>query len=82
MAGFIPGDTLQAILSDVISDVPYVIKSNLQGVKLYGWLPIATQKDNLAQVLFAVGATIKSDLDGILHIEGIVGRSQRIVVKR
>jgi hypothetical protein len=55
----------------VISDVPYVIKSNLQGVKLYGWLPIATQKDNLAQVLFAVGATIKSDLDGILHIEGL-----------
>ena len=69
--GIYAGDTLQAILSDVISDVPYVIKSNLQGVKLYGWLPIATQKDNLAQVLFAVGATIKSDLDGILHIEGL-----------
>ena len=69
--GIYSGDTLQAILSDVISDVPYVIKSNLQGVKLYGWLPIATQKDNLAQVLFAVGATIKSDLDGILHIEGL-----------
>lgn len=69
--GIYAGDTLQAILSDVISDVPYVIKSNLQGGKLYGWLPIATQKDNLAQVLFAVGATIKSDLDGILHIEGL-----------
>lgn len=69
--GIYAGDTLQTILAGLISGVPYIIKSNLQGVKLYGWLPIATQKDNLAQVLFAVGATIKSDLDGILHIEGL-----------
>jgi hypothetical protein len=51
--------------------VPYEIKTNLTEIKLYGWLPIASPRDNLAQVLFAIGAVIKTDLGGVLRIESL-----------
>ena len=33
-----------------ICNIPYLIQSKLAGIKLYGWLPIASRRSNLAQV--------------------------------
>lgn len=71
MGGIYTGQTAADLIASICGDVPYIVKSNLAGVKLYGWLPIAPPRDNLAQVLFALGATLKTDLDGILRIEGL-----------
>lgn len=69
--GIYTGQTVAEVLPGICGTVPYVIKTNLRDIALYGWLPVATPRDNLAQVLFAIGATIKTDLDGVLHIEGL-----------
>ena len=69
--GIYTGQTVAEVLPSICGTVPYVVKTNLRDIALYGWLPIASPRDNLAQVLFAVGAVIKTDLDGVLHIEGL-----------
>lgn len=69
--GIYTGQTVAEILPDICGTVPYEIKTNLTEIKLYGWLPIASPRDNLAQVLFAIGAVIKTDLGGVLRIESL-----------
>lgn len=69
--GIYNGETVAEILPSICGSVPYEVKSSLQNIALYGWLPVASPRDNLSQVLFAVGATVKTDLNGILRIEGL-----------
>lgn len=69
--GIYTGQTAEEIISDICGTVPFTIQSKYAGVKLYGWLPIAAPRDNLVQVLIAIGAWIKTDLDGVLRIEGL-----------
>lgn len=69
--GIYTGQTIAEVLPSICGTIPYIIKTNLRNFALYGHLPIATCRDNLAQVLFAIGATVKNDLDGVLHIEGL-----------
>lgn len=70
MGGIYTGQTVDEVLADICT-VPFVIKSNLKGVKLYGWLPVASRRSNMAQVLFAIGAVVTVDQDGVLHIEAL-----------
>lgn len=67
--GIYTGQTVGQVIPEICGTVPCVVKTNLQDVQIYGWLPIASRRDNLTQVLFAVGAWIRDDLDGVLHIE-------------
>ena len=67
--GMYTGETLDAILKEICGEVPFIVRGNIRDMKLYGWLPIAAPRDNLAQVLFAAGASLKTDLDGVLRIE-------------
>lgn len=69
--GIYTGQTMQEIVSDICGNIPFYIKHNLKNIKLYGWLPIATSRENLSQVLMATGACIKTDMDGIVRIEGL-----------
>ena len=69
--GIYTGQTVAEVLPSICGTVPYVIKMDLRDIALYGWLPVATPRDNLSQVLFAIGASIKTDLDGVLHIESL-----------
>lgn len=68
MGGIYTGQTVEELVRD-ICNIPYFVQSKLKPVKLYGWLPVATRRANLAQVLFAVGAHLKVDLNGVLRIE-------------
>ena len=67
--GIYTGQTVAEVLPSICGTVPYVVKTNLRDIALYGWLPVASSRDNLSQVLFAIGASIRTDLDGVLHIE-------------
>lgn len=58
-------------MKDICGTIPVSVKSNIKDIKLYGWLPIATPRENLSQVLFATGATVKEDMLGTLRIEGL-----------
>lgn len=67
--GIYTGQTAESIIGSICGSVKYDIQNELRPIKLYGWLPIATPRDNLAQVLFAMGATLRTDLNGVLRIE-------------
>lgn len=72
--GIYTGQTVEDVVKEICGNIPSLIKSEYAGVKLYGWLPYADGKersarDNLAQVLFAIGAYLRTDLNGVLRIE-------------
>lgn len=72
--GIYTGQTVKEILPDIFGPIPYSVKSNLLDIKLYGWLPYvkppdSSARDNLVQILFAIGASVKTDLNGTVRIE-------------
>lgn len=72
--GIYTGQTVEEVVKEICGNILSLIKSVYAGVKLYGWLPYADGKersarDNLAQVLFAIGAYLRTDLNGVLRIE-------------
>lgn len=72
--GIYTGQTVEEVVKEICGNIPSLIKSVYAEVKLYGWLPYADGKersarDNLAQVLFAIGAYLRTDLNGVLRIE-------------
>lgn len=72
--GIYTGQTVEEVIKEICGNIPSLIKSVYAGVKLYGWLPYADGKersarDNLAQVLFTIGAYLRTDLNGVLRIE-------------
>ena len=69
--GIYTGETVKEVVEDICGPFPVWIKTNIQNIQLYGWLPIATRRENLSQVLFAVGATLKVDYNGTLRVEGL-----------
>lgn len=71
--GLYTGHTVAEVVSDIVSStgVTVEIKTIFQGHKLYGWLPIATARDNLAQVLFAIGAYLRTLANGVLRITSL-----------
>lgn len=69
--GIYTGETVREVCTDICKPLTCYVKSNIANIKLYGWLPIATRRENLAQVLFAVGATLKVDYNGAIRIEGL-----------
>ncbi|HJA63541.1 MAG TPA: hypothetical protein H9719_05325, partial [Candidatus Intestinimonas stercoravium] len=70
MGGIYTGQTVAEVVAE-ICNIPYLIQSKLSDIKLYGWLPIAARRSNLAQVLFAVGAVAKVDQNGVLRLEAL-----------
>lgn len=69
--GIYTGETVKEVVEDICGPYPVWIKTNIQNIQLYGWLPIATRRENLSQVLFALGATLKVDYNGTLRVEGL-----------
>ena len=46
-----------------------LVETVYRGIKLYGWLPIASARDSLVQVLFAIGAWLHTDENGTLRVQ-------------
>ena len=78
--GIYNGQTVADVVKEICGDVPVVVKSVFANTKLYGWLPYCQPKadsrgksarDNLVQVLFAIGAYLTTDLNGVLHIDAL-----------
>jgi hypothetical protein len=69
--GIYNGQTAQTVISDICGTIPFSIQNKYKDIKLYGWLPVSTPRDNLVQVLIAIGAWVKTDLNGVLRSEGL-----------
>lgn len=63
MGGVYSGETAGTVIAEILSGsgITYTIDTDVRGTKIYGYLPIASARDNLQQVLFAIGASLMKD---------------------
>ena len=67
--GMYTGQSAETVIADIIgSIIPYTLHNDLKEVEIYGWLKKASRRDNLRDVLFAIGGTIQRDAEGNLVI--------------
>lgn len=67
--GIYTGETAREVIADIIGGiVGYTIDASLSEVKLFGLLRKRTRRDNLRDVLFAIGGQIRKDTLGEIHI--------------
>ncbi len=63
--GLYNGAKAKAVIADIIGGIiPYTLSTELEEAEIYGWLPKATRRDNLRDVLFAIGAQVVRDGNG------------------
>ena len=63
------GQTVAEVVAEICGDILILIETVYRNIKLYGWLPIASARDNLRQVLFAIGAWLHTDENGTLRVQ-------------
>lgn len=67
--GIYKGELAGDIIDDVIgSRINYSVRQIFYRIKLYGWLPVGTRRENLQQILFACGGCVKKDESGNPYI--------------
>lgn len=67
--GLYTGQSMEEVLADVIGTVvPYTVAQAAKSIRVYGWLPVATRRDNLRQLLFAGDLALKKDMAGEINI--------------
>lgn len=67
--GIYNGDTAGSVIADLLTGFTYTIAPDVAAVPLYGYLPIASVRDNLRQVLFAIGASLMKNYSGNPHFK-------------
>lgn len=72
--GIYTGQTVKDVVTEICGSLPVKVKTIFQDTALYGWLPYvkppeSSARDNLAQVLFAIGAYLGVDQEGVLRVE-------------
>lgn len=66
--GMYTNTPIATVLADILSGYNYSVDASVADLTITGYLPISTKRDNLQQVLFAIGATISTNADGSLQI--------------
>lgn len=67
--GIYTGQTVAEVVAEICGDILVLVETVYRGIKLYGWLPIASARDSLVQVLFAIGAWLHTDENGTLRVQ-------------
>lgn len=80
LGGLYTGQMAAVVLADIIGGmVEYTVDDKVKSVKVYGWLPYATRRDNLHQLLFAVGASITKTVAGTLNIKYLTANDPKLI---
>lgn len=67
--GVYTGQTFASVAADIIGGrFPCTIAPTLADQQVYGWLPYDTRRNNLHQLLFALGASLRRDPGGAAQI--------------
>ena len=78
--GIYNGVTVNSLLSEIISGTfSYTVDSAIRGWKAWGWLPYSTARDNLHQLLMAMGLNIFKNANGTPRI-GVLSAANPITV--
>jgi len=71
------GATFSSVAASIIGGaIPYTINPALVNQQVRGWLPVATRRENLHQLLFAMGACVQKDDNGDVYITYLSPLSQ------
>lgn len=66
--GLYSGESFEDVIEELIENsVPYTMEEDVAETKIFGYLPYATKRDNLHQILFAEGISIIKNSDGDMH---------------
>lgn len=68
------GQAVKEVVNEICGNIPILVKTVFADTKLYGWLPYckppeSSARNNLAQVLYAIGASLTTDNNGVLRVE-------------
>lgn len=64
--GLYSGTLFSTVLADIIGGAfTYTIDSEIAAIPVYGWLPVATRRENLQQLLSSSGAVIRTNAQGL-----------------
>lgn len=77
--GIYTGQAVAEVVAEICGDIPVLVETVYRGIKLYGWLPIASARDSLVQVLFAIGAYLGTDLNGVLRVDPLWNGTASII---
>ena len=67
--GIYTGETAAEVMADIVGGIiPYTLAPELVSVPIYGYLRKASRRDNLRDLLFAIGGQIRKDSFGELQI--------------
>lgn len=68
--GMLTGEMASVVLADILDDAGfgYAIASLYASIPVYGWLPIASHREALQQVAFAIGAVVDTSRSDIVRI--------------
>lgn len=79
VGGIYTGQTVAEVVPQICGSVEVMIESVYASRKLYGYLPYSnpdtrtgngrSARDNLSQVLFAIGASLGTDENGVMRVE-------------
>lgn len=72
----------EAVIADIIGDAFDYTVDGFDDVRMYGWLPIASRRENLQQVLFAIGGNITKDANGDVVISPLSADSSDLTKDR
>lgn len=74
--GLYTGQPVSSVLFDIIGNIiPYKLDESLASVPVYGLLRKKTRRDNLRDLLFAIGGQLGKDSDGTLTISPMIEKT-------
>lgn len=69
--GIYTGTSITTLLDEILAGIDYELNPIASNIKLYGWLPYATKRENLQQITIATALSIKVKTDGKLYITAL-----------
>lgn len=66
--GIYNAEPLGNILAELMGTIPYTVDNEVAQVECYGWLPRASARENLIQLMFSCGASVLKGEDGTIVI--------------
>lgn len=84
--GIYTGETVAEVAPELLEGLPYEIDPIVGNIKLYGWLPIDTKRNNLQQITIATAIAVRTKPDGSLlltalsnDIKGTIGANRMAI---
>ena len=69
--GMYNGESLNIVLNEILEGIPHSYDGSVSDLKVYGWLPYDTKRNNLQQLTLATGLAIKTLSNGNLHVTAL-----------